>query len=98
MSNPSNDRSDLAAIEHALTRDDPVLAARMDSLNQQFSEESPHPGTPAPPRDRRVVAIFVLGAIALLALLLTAVLSSSSSSGDEESGVRPAALSVATAP
>ncbi|MFC8586716.1 hypothetical protein ACFUGD_19545 [Streptomyces sp. NPDC057217] len=47
MSNPSDDRSDLTAIEHALTGDDPVLAARMDTLDQQFSEETaPHPATP----------------------------------------------------
>ncbi|WP_282698361.1 DUF3040 domain-containing protein [Streptomyces sp. CC208A] len=98
MGHLSDDWSDLAAIEHALAKDDPVLAARMDTLNQQFPEESAtHPGEPAPRRDRRVVAAVVLGALALPALLLTAVLGSSSSSGDEESGVRPAALPVATA-
>ncbi|NML49243.1 DUF3040 domain-containing protein [Streptomyces sp. R302] len=98
MSHPSDDRSDLAAIERALTRDDPALAATMDTLNQQFPEQSAtRASKPTGRRDRRVVMAFVLGAIALLALLITGLLTDSPSPGDEEPGVRPAALAVAAA-
>ncbi|WP_137992003.1 DUF3040 domain-containing protein [Streptomyces vilmorinianum] len=96
MSHPSDDRSDLAAIERALTRDDPALAATMATLNQQFPEQpARRPSKPTERRDRRVVMAFVLGVIALLALLITGLLNTSSSPRDEEPGVHPAALSVA---
>ncbi|NML51586.1 DUF3040 domain-containing protein [Streptomyces sp. R302] len=94
MSHFPDDRRSLAAIERDLSRDDPDLVARMDTLNQRLAEQQgARLAEPTPRRDRRVVLAVVLGAVALLALLLTAVLGSSSSRGGDEPGGRPAAVS-----
>ncbi|MEV3987366.1 DUF3040 domain-containing protein [Streptomyces sp. NPDC049837] len=77
----------LEQIEHALTSDDPELAARMSTLNERFSEEPPADGgeagdpLPAPRRTKRNwrrTTTLVLVVIALVGLLLTAVLNASS--------------------
>ncbi|GGT13687.1 DUF3040 domain-containing protein [Streptomyces purpureus] len=96
MSHSADDQRNLAAIERALTEDDPALAATMDTLSQQFTDQPTAPAeAPAKRRDGRVVAAIVLGVIALLALVITAALDSSSTAPDEDF-VRPGALSVAT--
>ncbi|MER7112554.1 DUF3040 domain-containing protein [Streptomyces sp. NPDC000229] len=69
----------LAQIERGLTSEDPDLAARMNTLNEQFSGED-RSGDPAPPqrnRHRRTALILVV--IALVGMLLTAALNASSS-------------------
>ncbi|MFE2561656.1 DUF3040 domain-containing protein [Streptomyces sp. NBC_00090] len=105
MSYSTDDQRILDAIERRLTHDDPSLASRMDSLNQQFplDKRLPHaPGVPAEAdvpadsrargRHRRVVTAAVLAVIALLALILTVMLGSRSTPPEGVDG-GPAALS-----
>lgn len=73
----------LAQIERGLSTEDPGLAARMSTLNDQFpgKDQDGAPTPPAPPkrhrhRHRRTALILVV--IALVGMLLTAVLNASS--------------------
>ncbi|MET9953838.1 DUF3040 domain-containing protein [Streptomyces sp. NPDC006339] len=74
MSHPADDQRILTEIERRLTHDDPALAARMSTLNQQFPGNPAEPAAPAIRRNPRFVVAVVLSVIALLALMLTAVL------------------------
>ncbi|MGA5098597.1 DUF3040 domain-containing protein [Streptomyces lavendulocolor] len=76
----------IGRIERGLTSDDPELAARMSTLNAQFSGQG-RGGGPVPPEagprpkprwSRRRRTVLVLVVIALVGLLLTAVLNASS--------------------
>ncbi|GAA2497743.1 DUF3040 domain-containing protein [Streptomyces gobitricini] len=82
-------------IERGLTSDDPELAARMDTLNAQFSgsgEDRGGDAAPAKPkRSRRARATLIVVVIALVGLLLTAVLNASSNETPAPpSGLTPA--------
>lgn len=107
MSYSTDDQRILDEIERRLTHDDPSLATRMDSLNQQFPLDEQLPHAPdVPPvaadvptgsratgrRNRRVVTAAVLAVIALLALILTVMLGSRSTPPAGVDG-GPAALS-----
>ncbi|WP_179166695.1 DUF3040 domain-containing protein [Streptomyces sp. CB03238] len=91
----------LAQIERSLTSDDPELAARMNTLNEQFSEgqeahrgresQGSEPLTPERNRHRRTLLVLVV--IALVGLLLTAILNASSNESPAPPGSTTPAVS-----
>lgn len=102
MSYSTDDQRILGEIERGLTRDDPALAALIDTLNQQFPETPEQPeAARSVRRSHRVVAAVVLSVIAVLALILTAVLGAPPNPPAGEDGSpasRPAAMAVHPAP
>ncbi|MFI7360271.1 DUF3040 domain-containing protein [Streptomyces avidinii] len=80
----------LAEIERCLARDDPELATRITTLNEQFPQACVHS---RPRWSRRKAAVVVLVIVALLGLILTALLAKPPPS--EEKPVRPVGLAAA---
>ncbi|WP_073758840.1 DUF3040 domain-containing protein [Streptomyces sp. CB03234] len=91
----------LAQIERRLTSDDPELAARMNTLNEQFSEgqearqrrEGQGSEPLAPERNRHRRTLLILVVIALVGLLLTAILNASSNESPAPPGSTTPAVS-----
>ncbi|GFH34580.1 DUF3040 domain-containing protein [Streptomyces pacificus] len=99
MNSGRDDGRILAHLERRLARDDPGLAATMDALNRQFTEEpwaqsadvrEPDPGTgPADTekrRNRKITALALIAVTAVLGLFLTALLSGSPDRADPDPG------------
>ncbi|MBG0857404.1 DUF3040 domain-containing protein [Streptomyces spinoverrucosus] len=79
----------LAQLERRLAQDDPVLAATMDALNEQFPDEpEAQPADSEEVREKqrhwRRTAVTVCAVIAFLGLLLTAVLSTNPQPVDKD--------------
>ncbi|GBP99457.1 DUF3040 domain-containing protein [Streptomyces spongiicola] len=99
MNSGRDDGRILAHLERRLARDDPGLAATMDALNRQFTDEprersadgrEADPGTgPADTgkrRNRGMTALTLLAVTAILGLFLTALLNGSPERADPDPG------------
>ncbi|MFE3850516.1 hypothetical protein ACFXPN_05145 [Streptomyces griseorubiginosus] len=90
MNPGQNEDRVFARLERRLVQDDPVLAATMAALNDQFSDDVTAP-CPADgpddgprPRSRRLTVAVVCTAIAILGLILTALLNSDPRQADDD--------------
>ncbi|NNJ05330.1 DUF3040 domain-containing protein [Streptomyces sp. PKU-MA01144] len=99
MNSGRDDGRILAHLERRLARDDPDLAAIMDALNRQFTDEPRQqaadgpetdpetgPGDAEKRRNRRMTAVTVLAITAILGLFLTALLNGSPQRADPDPG------------
>ncbi|MEV0966957.1 DUF3040 domain-containing protein [Streptomyces sp. NPDC049910] len=99
MNSGRDDGRILAHLERRLARDDPGLAATMDALNRQFTDEPRERSADGPEADRgtgpaepekrhngRMTALTLLAVTAILGLFLTALLNGSPERADPNPG------------